>query len=149
MFPLHTDTAHWFRPARYVVLACVAPGRGARKTQLLHWDSLNLTNADCESIRNGVFQIVRGKQSFLSQIIDHRLGFIRVDFQCMVPFGNIARDAQLCVETAVQVSPKIEIDWAQGRILIIDNWRILHGRASSKEEDSDRELIRVLIEEIR
>ena len=39
-----------------------------------------------------------------------------------------------------------KIVWTKGRVVIIDNWRVLHARGSAKSLDEDRILLRILIE---
>jgi alpha-ketoglutarate-dependent taurine dioxygenase len=36
-----------------------------------------------------------------------------------------------------------EIHWTKGRVVILDNWRVLHGRGGSSMNDGDRVLHRV------
>ena len=44
---------------------------------------------------------------------------------------------------------RITIDWSEGDLLIIDNWRMLHGRGSAITIDSDRLLIKMLVDHRR
>src|SRR4051794_10640327 len=53
-FPLHTDTAHWPIPARFLLLACLKPGSGGCPTVLLRADVLAVDAEEpgrlCESV---------------------------------------------------------------------------------------------------
>ncbi len=142
-FPLHTDTAHWRQPARYVILGCVNPGRGRRKTQLLHEKSVCLPGKEQQLVDNAIFVVKRQAGSFLATIFQHE--FMRLDFQCMLPVNKLAEEALVAIAERIEQEELIEVDWKPGRMLVIDNWRMLHGRASAQEEDGDRRMLRVLV----
>ena len=38
-----------------------------------------------------------------------------------------------------------EIEWAKNRIIIIDNWRMLHGRSNHDQADLRRSLLRITV----
>jgi alpha-ketoglutarate-dependent taurine dioxygenase len=38
-----------------------------------------------------------------------------------------------------------EISWHEGKVLIVDNWHVLHGRAQADGPEADRKLVRILI----
>jgi alpha-ketoglutarate-dependent taurine dioxygenase len=38
-----------------------------------------------------------------------------------------------------------EVHWIPGKVTVIDNWRVLHGRGASDFSESDRTLLRVSI----
>lgn len=41
---------------------------------------------------------------------------------------------------------RVEVQtWRPGLVLVLDNWRMLHGRGPSEAPDSDRELYRISI----
>jgi alpha-ketoglutarate-dependent taurine dioxygenase len=62
-------------------------------------------------------------------------------------FGDSAR----IVSDAVKRSLREVVHWSPGKLVIIDNWRLLHARAepSPGEESERRVLERVLIREAR
>jgi len=64
----------------------------------------------------------------------------------MLPTNKTAEQAIVSICESLEQSNLIEIEWSPGRMLLIDNWRMLHGRASAREDDRDRELLRVLVE---
>ena len=38
------------------------------------------------------------------------------------------------------------VDWKPGDVLIIDNWRVLHGRGEHENAAPNRKLLRVLVQ---
>jgi alpha-ketoglutarate-dependent taurine dioxygenase len=37
------------------------------------------------------------------------------------------------------------IEWSEGKVVVIDNWRLLHGRGSADGDDADRVILRISI----
>ncbi|WP_366936781.1 TauD/TfdA family dioxygenase [uncultured Thiothrix sp.] len=37
------------------------------------------------------------------------------------------------------------ITWSEGDVLILDNWKVLHGRGQGPRVEKDRTLVRVLV----
>lgn len=62
----------------------------------------------------------------------------------MAPVDASTKAAMNHLANAVSELPLKLIDWIEGRVLIIDNWRMLHGRSEPERSGDDRELIRVL-----
>jgi alpha-ketoglutarate-dependent taurine dioxygenase len=50
------------------------------------------------------------------------------------------------LSTAIENAIPFDVAWDVGDILIIDNYRLLHGRGRSTVPDDDRKLIRVLVQ---
>jgi Taurine catabolism dioxygenase TauD, TfdA family len=144
-FPCHTDTADWVIPCRFVLLACLEPGAGDRKTILLDSTTIGLTTEQRESLHTTPFRVVSGRRSFFSTVMQHGRRFLRYDPGCMRPLaidgervlGLLASDSWPELLTAIR--------WARGRLLVIDNWRMLHGRSSADADDSQPTLLRIYI----
>lgn len=146
-FPLHTDTAHWERPARYVVLGCLTAGSSERQTIILPWQNLKFNKRTLEEIQTGIFMVRNRKNSFYTQILDSSKRILRVDFQAMIPKNTYAFSARAAVQEQLGKTPKtVKMKWSPGRILIMDNWKVLHARGESSMTDSDRQLMRVLVQ---
>lgn len=144
-FPLHNDTAHWITPCRYLILGCMDEGESLRPTTLLDFSSLVITKEERGELQSAPFIIKNGRNSFYANIIEKHSKFIRYDPGCMVPANSrSSKIADLFSSKRVQASTK-EVQWKKGMILIIDNWRMLHGRGESMVHGRDRELYRVLV----
>jgi alpha-ketoglutarate-dependent taurine dioxygenase len=151
IFPLHTDTAHWRRPARYMLLRAATATCGSRPTLLVDGFQLLTLTATKSYLENAVFSVHNGKQSFLSMIAEttSTSRVIRFDPGCMKPKCEIAQKGLNDFNTALQSLPITKIEWAQGDTLIVDNWRCLHGRSAGLNNDTNtRVLQRVLINKI-
>ena len=145
VFPLHVDTAHRAIPCRYLVFGCMNEGESARPTMLLDFNSLQLTKEENDYLYNSPFVIKNGRHSFYGNILSKERKFIRYDSGCMVPAnGSECKMKNLLSSKRVQES-LTEIHWEKGMILVVDNWRIMHGRGNPMNNGVDRELYRVLV----
>lgn len=141
-FPFHSDTAHWTIPCRYVVLACLTPGGGNRATMLFDSHLLELAPEARSLLQSSVFRIVNGKNSFFSTILERNRPFIRHDPGCMRPAIPTAQKAVALMDRLISNSTVSRITWIPGRIVVFDNWRVLHARGEANASDNDRVLLR-------
>lgn len=144
-FPMHIDTAHWPKPCRYVILGCSNVGNGARKTKLLDFKSLSVSKLEIDLLHSTPFRIVNGRNSFYSSVLSTHRDFIRYDPGCMTPTSSSSNKVLEILSEERWGKEIKEIEWKAGNVLIIDNWRILHGRSVAPKKDVDRLLHRILI----
>lgn len=144
-FPLHSDTAHWPVPCRYIMLGCEEPGQVSSPTILLDTNSLDLSEAETSCIKTASFFVKNGRKSFYSSIQSKDRPFFRFDPGCMYPVsvdGEKAVNAMLSERHAGMMT---EISWQKNRIAVIDNWRMLHGRDNKCPADPRRSLLRIMV----
>jgi len=130
--PLHTDGAFCQRPPRYLVMHCLDSGEGRCPTRInqIDWQALI---RDRPSVLIEPTWIVQGGgwSPFYSQVLllaDGQDGMLRFDPCCMRP---VSSDPELPARTLAALDPyvmKTDVIWNEGGVLIIDNWRCLHGR---------------------
>lgn len=150
-FPMHTDLAHWAVPPRYFILRCVVPADDVC-TRILPW--VNVTPAlGAINMRKAVFAGRKkriGCSGLVRALMD--VGGIEVrrwDRVFLIALNDHARNlARLMSEprwnetaTAIQFRKP-------GDTLVIDNWRVLHGRSSVTKESTSRLVERVYISEM-
>ena len=145
-FPLHVDTAHWLRPCHFIILACVSPGGSDRPTFLMDTRSLPLNEGELSLLHHTPLRIRNGRNSFFSTILSKERPFVRYDPGCMEP--TTADGAKALAVLARENWPEHvqAVPWEPGTLLVIDNWRILHGRGCAACDDFDRQLLRVSIQ---
>lgn len=146
-FPLHIDGAHKPEPPHFVILACECPGSSPVPTILARFDELDLTPAERHQCEAAPFLIRNGRWSFYSTILDPSRPFLRFDQGCMTALSEAASDVVRTIAACVvKLNPAV-IEWTAGDILIIDNWRVLHGRGlPSSATSTDRRLMRVSVQ---
>lgn len=144
-FPLHTERAHWPRPPRYVVFRSVG-ARTVRPTTLL--DSNRLA-ADPELIRrlhDVPWRVAWDGAAFEARVLTagpRSQWRIRYD-RCCMTVSDPALQGEL--EEALDRLPLERHQWKPDTALVIDNWRVLHGRGGMGETPDDgRVLERVVV----
>ena len=139
--PLHTDGAHLVRPPNVVLLEASAHGNTEDRvsTLLLRVRPRTVSPDLWHALGQGVFH-VRAQGGFLSSV---RTGMtIRFDPGCMAPLDPVARGAYRDLQRAS--GKAIKYSWGRGRILIIDNTSVVHGREPAPL-GSERVLRRVMM----
>ncbi|KJK04648.1 hypothetical protein UB44_03340 [Burkholderiaceae bacterium 26] len=143
-FPLHVELSHRPRPCRYILLGCIEPGTLSVPTLLLDWWSLDFTHEELDLLGNAPILVRTGRRSFYSTILSSDRAFLRYDPACLEAVDERGEAALELVEQRLAAGLPDVHYWRRGDILIIDNWRVLHGRGVS-ELGSERCLARMLI----
>lgn len=146
VFPFHTDTAHWQVPGRYIIFGCADPGSGGRKTLLLDWYHLNISDEQLQSIYRSPFRVLNGRQSFFATICTRESQYVRFDMNCMSPTNSASKEVKSLLLANVESTANVACEWTAGQVLVLDNWRILHARSMADRDDCDRELLRVIVQ---
>jgi Taurine catabolism dioxygenase TauD, TfdA family len=144
-FPMHTDTAHWLTPCRYVVMGCSKEGERRRDTLLFDIAAISMAEDDRLLLMSEPFRIVNGRRSFYGTVLAPDRPFIRYDQGCMFPTSDRGEAAMSLLATLHLGGLRESIRWREGKILVIDNWRVLHGRCSAAGSGSERTIARVLV----
>ncbi len=152
VFPLHTDLAHWRNPPHFLMLRCVV-GFATAGTLLL--DGLTLLNyADKDLLsrslvvprrpREGKIHLMR-----LLKSIDGEFGLLRWDERFIEPASPTGQKGVQMIKSVLEIlRPEVIALCHRGDTLVIDNWRILHGRSAVLDTHSTRKLERVYLEAI-
>jgi len=146
-YPPHTDTAHWPTPAKYIVLS--AQGDIRRPTTLLKirsfFDSANAKIK--EHIDKAIWYTGNQSSRFYCTTtfkVDGEIGW-RFDPMCMKPANESARIILPLILEQLEHSELYNHPWSKRSALVIDNWRMLHGRGPEPINEGARQLFRVLV----
>lgn len=146
VLPLHTELSHCPRPCRYLLLGCIDPGMPSTATMLMDWKTLPFSSYDLDLLESAPVLVRTGRHSFYSTVLPPNRSFFRYDPGCIIAINDRGKAAlQLVKNRICSTNPEIH-HWSTGDILVIDNWRILHGREPS-EEGSNRRLAKILIDD--
>jgi alpha-ketoglutarate-dependent taurine dioxygenase len=145
-FPLHVDTAHRLKPCRFIILACVSRGSFDRPTFLMDTRSLPLTESQLSLLHSTPLRVRNGRNSFFSTILSKTRPFVRYDPGCMTPITPVGAKTLAILARQHWPDHVRAVQWEAGKVLIIDNWRMLHGRGNADGVDFDRQLLRVSIQ---
>lgn len=133
-FPLHTDLAHWSYPPRYLLLRCIV-GSMSVTTNYIHIDKLK------KIIGNSMFKKsvvkIRKSRAFATNCLLPTSFFsggvegIRWDSLFLSPMNNSANKiANYLCQEGIQSNLDHVILKNTGDTIIIDNWKMLHGRGA-------------------
>ena len=150
-FPLHTDFAHWFVPPRYMALRAVV---GSEHVSTRVFDGRHLIES-------------RGSASLQRMLVQPRRPILgqRALLQILqeIPPDVCLRwDPLFLVAATASSTEDFESirEWLArstcdevtlrdpGDVLLIDNWRMLHGRSAVYGGSSDRQLERAYLESV-
>jgi alpha-ketoglutarate-dependent taurine dioxygenase len=142
-FPLHTDTAFWASPVRYIVFRSMAPS--LTPTVILPRQATELLFSGVESDR-AVFWLrtTAGTRYAKVRLEEPETGY-RFDLNNMRAANDDAK--RLVARVAkTAASEQVEIPWTGQNAVVIDNWRCLHGRGEVAPRDSNRALTRLYVD---
>jgi hypothetical protein len=143
--PFHVELSHRPRPCRYLLLGCLAPGSPSAATTLLDWRTLGLSSDELYLLESAPILVRTGRRSFYSTLLPPDRAFLRYDPGCLEAVDERGRAVLDLVQRRLGAGVLGIHQWRRGDILIIDNWRVLHGRARS-DQGSGRRLARILID---
>lgn len=143
--PLHTDQAHFARPARFILLECIAGGDEPCATEILVPDIKRLEIAPPDVLTHPGWIAHRGpNRRFYCQILakhqGNTLGF-RFDPGCMTN-QLIDQSLALAKQALEGGAAKYSVILNTGDWLVVDNWLALHGRGEGAYFAKNRRLRR-------
>lgn len=150
-FPIHTDLAHWEVPPRYILLRCVK-GNPRVYTRIVNYKIIaNIVGRDI--LRQALVVPRRKHHRHIVTVlpVEFRINCeigIRWDFLFLNPVNMYAK--QLSDELS-RAKNHIGINVSlsdPGDTLIIDNWKVLHGRSSVPSDALSRKIERVYLENL-
>lgn len=145
-FPLHTDTAFWPTPARYLVMRVTGDTR--RPTLVAPIEELfRQRDSDFGRAIVASVWIARSPRPFYCSMLfrSHRDHGIRYDSQALIAGNSAAWLVSRELPALLNTSDVVEVDWSIGGALVLANWRVLHGRGPEPENEGDRFLDRIYV----
>jgi len=150
-FPLHTDLAHWALPPHYFLLRCVA-GSNDVFTHVLAWTPI-LELVGAAALRKAVFGARRRRIGYsgLVRAMSHHDSTVvlRWDPIFLKPLNQHAQVLTNAMRDTAWSKAAVKILLNQpGDTLIVDNWRMLHGRGEVMPHSTGRHIERVYLSEV-
>ena len=146
-FPFHTDLAHWYVPPRYLFLRCAIPTPDV-ETKLI--DSRDICGDIEASILSRSHFKPRKRLDRAANLLKVKQGEIfRWDSIFIEPANSSAEELKLKIQYAISSAKYISLNLDRnGQCLLIDNWRMLHGRSAVRTMSIDRKIERVYFDEV-
>lgn len=146
-FPLHTDTAFWATPARLLVMW--SPEASSTSTTMLPWKDIldRFTQTEKKALNDAIFVVETFENSNYRAINFNSSGEngYRYDPNIMLPAN---RQAEIFVEAFNKVISEknlIDLYWSGSNALVLNNWKMLHGRNQVKNEHEKRKIFRAYV----
>lgn len=149
-YPAHTDLAHWHTPPRYLMLRAKEPAPDVFTALYTPHGSLQqlpekLVDSAVFAARKGPW----GKVAMPMRITKKIQHSIRWDPLFITPLNDSAHQCKQLIEGAEFYNRRREISLnGSSDTLIVDNWRVLHGRSAVPLSSVSRVLERVYLKEI-
>ncbi len=143
-FPLHTDLSHWCIPPRYLVLRCIT-GTSDIATYLIKGEKLIAAIGETKLRRT----LVQPRRPLvynrpLLRLYDQRdqdISFLRWDSLFISPATDKSKITCDAITDYLNLVKPIEVVLQNlGDTLVIDNWKILHGRSSVLSDSKNRQI---------
>jgi hypothetical protein len=146
-FPLHTERAHWRTPPRFVAFRSIGVATDRPTTLLDSWKLETISDL-VRDLYDVEWFVHWGNERFVTRVLTplHSSRWqIRYDRCCMTVHEPNLRALETRLENNLARLPVEDHYWSPSVVLIIDNWRMLHGRGMSRHEDFGRILERIVI----
>ena len=142
-FPFHTDRAFDRLPPRYLLLRSIS-GQSASSTRLVAFDDVEVDKELASDLRAGLWVTGNSRRAHVCAVLEGQR--VRWDTDCMRPMDRISNRAQTRFSDALQESSYTDHILSDTcTVLVVDNWRTLHGRGRVSQSDG-RILERLLVE---
>ena len=151
-FPLHTDLAHWYVPPRYLALRCSGPSSSVG-TRILD-SAFLIEQFGVTALNRALLRPRRPIQGCrpLLRLLENRgfgLSAIRWDSLFVSPASQESSKLFDAIGVILGFAQPKEVVLAdKGDTLIIDNWRLLHGRSPVSASQADRRIERAYFGEL-
>lgn len=147
-FPFHTDTAFRETPSRFLIMKSLHPSNTA--TTFFNFSNFynSLNQVQKNHFCNAIFAIKSINGSYYNScFINIQQQFVRFDPLIMTPQNNSAKHClNILNNTHFSDHLLFKTTWNGSNILIIDNWKVLHGREKVVElEYNSRKLQRIYV----
>ena len=105
------------------------------------------TSVEKTILRRSLWRVSGVHKHFVARILDGVNGseFLRFDWSCMTPVSNQDESREV-LSACIDRAPIKRITWQRDRFLLIDNWKLLHGRGPAETVDTSRLHWRILLE---
>lgn len=146
-FPFHTERAHWKNPPRYIAFRSIGAPTD-RPTTLVDSYDLDASSDLVRDLHCQPWDVRWEEVKFESPVltpVSSAPWKVRYDPCCMAIKAPHKANLESALEQKLSELPVTTHHWRPEVALIVDNWRVLHGRGASRAADFNRVLERLVI----
>lgn len=146
-FPLHSDMAHWYKPPQYLLLKCITPAIDTY-TSILNFEKILM---EIDINYELAHFIPRRQINFKTNIlkIKNHNGISRWDNLFIKPFNKNAEILSELIKKELNTREKINLKLENsGDCLLINNWKMVHGRSKINDQSLNRLYERIYLSEL-
>lgn len=140
--PMHTDKANSIIPPRFLLFTCIDPGESQCPTEIWSIDLDTIVHISSPTLFRSGWKANGGRRrrAFYCQVVNqlNEQRFVRFDPCCMIPPSGDNSLIEEVYSSLKKECNKTQIFWVGHDILLLDNWRCLHGRGEATESPSRR-----------
>jgi len=145
-FPLHTDTAFWPIPVRFLVLRVIGDTRRCSTVRLFE-DLFMRRDELFRLAQRSVWLARTGWTSFYCSMMFRSESSVlwRYDSNCMFPANSAAKQLEAPLRAITSTEFGEQIKWSGSNAVIFSNWTVLHGRCAAPEAEGERIVERIYV----
>jgi alpha-ketoglutarate-dependent taurine dioxygenase len=141
-FPLHTDGAHHLHPPRFVLMR--ARSATPCDTSICLLDALWRAPERIAALSHAHWLVTDGLAGFYAPLIMAGGTGVRWDPCCMRPASKSGVASIATMDALISTSTAVRLKWQSNSGVLIDNWRVLHGRGDASATPS-RAIERIMV----
>jgi alpha-ketoglutarate-dependent taurine dioxygenase len=147
-FPPHTDLAHWYIPPRYILLRCMKAGEGVHTTFIRAGDLFG--HETDITIKRAIFRSRRRLDERLTCFRLRQGECYRWDSVFIQPVNVLAAELRSRIMMQIDSANVQSVFLSDpGDCVLIDNWKVLHGRSAIPPAAMHRCVERVYITSLK
>ncbi len=126
-FPFHTDGAHRVIPPRWTILEFIGDGKSETATLLFDSKALSQLKENEDLFHHEIYLVQNGQHSFLTSLINKQLHSEPIFRWNKLVMKKLFNKTNKTLDDCLS-SNYFRVTWCTGKILVLDNWRMLHSR---------------------
>ena len=147
-FPMHTDLAHWYLPPRYLLLRCIVPAHNVA-TNIINLNDI-LKEEMKELVRSALFRPRRKLNNKMYLLTLQQKDLFRWDSIFLKPANKAGIILKNIIEDRIKTIKESKIFLCEsGDSLLIDNWKVMHGRDRIPNNSFNRKIERIYLSTVK
>jgi L-asparagine oxygenase len=140
-FPFHTDGAHFVIPPRWVILEYLGIEKSGTATLVTDTQPIIRLPTYEDIFYNQIYTVTGGPSTFLTTIVNTIIYSVPIFRWNQLIMKPVNQKSHIRFQN-INFDEIHRLSWYPNQIVILDNWRVLHGREIVKEQDVDKRILK-------